>query len=542
MVNLILQRATWLYRLSCYENPQLEFGLAPGSAIVFVQQSVSLTKARKVLLDQLGTRVLASPYFKEHFMFDKNVRSELRFPKNITVLPLGGSDTAAIGLNVFGGVIDEMNFMAHIKDGVHSEFMLEDEYDQAEKLYGAIMRRIKGRFAQQGKVPGKLILSSASNYPGDFTARKVEEAKTDPTIYVMSYAQWEALPQERFCGDKFLVEIGNEYKESRLIDDASEAVEDADVIEIPIEYKKDFQRDVDGSLRSFGGIATGTKNRFIPQKELIQDAADHYGRVTGNMTLFKQDSIVLTDHFHPDENPDWSEIVNEDYIENNILDPTVAFAVHADLGVTQCNVGIAVGRVIGFNAMKSYTVYSERHKSFRELENVMAPVIIIDGVLAISSPAGGEIDLESVKGLIVWLKGRLNVKWGTSDSFQSQPMLQSFRKHGIRSGQISVEETPAPYITFKQAIKDKRVLYPPHQLMLKEVRELERDTKKDKIIKPNGGSKDIADAVASVCYILTTKEGAVSRTSRTGLHSTSDLKLRNRNRTLNSSRASLRHL
>jgi hypothetical protein len=364
----------------------------------------------------------------------------------------------------------------------------------------------------------------------------------------MSYAQWEALPQERFGGEKFLVEVGNEYKESRLIEDRSEALEEADVIEVPVEYKRDFQRDVDGALRSLGGIATGTKNRFIPQKESIQGAANHYCEVTGDRSLFKEDRIILTDKFHPDENPDWSEIVNEDYIEDVIIDNTIPFAVHIDLAYSQCNVGVAIGRVIGFNAMKNYTVYSERSKSFKAIENVMAPVIMVDGVLSIASPAGGEIDLEMVKGLVIWLKGKLNIKWGTSDSFQSQPMLQSLRKHEIRSGQLSVESSPAPYITLKEAIKDKRILYPEHSVMLRELRELERDTKKDQIIKPAGGSKDLADALASVAYILTLKEGAPKRTSRTGsIHGTLDALKKSRSvrqvRSLNTNaRESLRRI
>jgi hypothetical protein len=71
---------------------------------------------------------------------------------------------------------------------------------------------MKSRFMQKGKVPGKLLPVSSAHYPGDFTNRKIEEAESDDTIFVMNYSQWEALPQDRFTGEKFLVEVGNEVK------------------------------------------------------------------------------------------------------------------------------------------------------------------------------------------------------------------------------------------------------------------------------------------------------------------------------------------
>ena len=82
--------AYMLYRLSCYHNPQLEYDLAPGSSIVFIQQSITQNLAKKVVFDQFSGRLKNSPYFMKHFHFDPKVKSELRFPKNIYVLPVGG--------------------------------------------------------------------------------------------------------------------------------------------------------------------------------------------------------------------------------------------------------------------------------------------------------------------------------------------------------------------------------------------------------------------------------------------------------------------
>ncbi len=199
--------AYMIYLLSCFHNPQMEHGLAPGSSIVFIQQSMTQTLAKKVVFDQFSERLKISPYFTSKFMFDPNVKSELRFPKNIYVLPVGGSDTAAIGMNVYGGIIDELNFMSRTENSIMTKFTGEDEYDQAERLYRQLIRRIKSRFMQRGKVPGKLLLISSVNYPGDFTDRKITESERDKSIFVMKYSQWEALPAERFCGEKFQLKL-----------------------------------------------------------------------------------------------------------------------------------------------------------------------------------------------------------------------------------------------------------------------------------------------------------------------------------------------
>ncbi|GAH18037.1 unnamed protein product, partial [marine sediment metagenome] len=112
--------ARMIYELSCFHNPQLEFDLAPGSSIVFIQQSKTYTLAKSVVFEQFGERLKLSPYFRNIFPFDPLVKSTLRFPKHISVLPVGGSDTSAIGMNVYGGIIDELNFMARVQDSVET--------------------------------------------------------------------------------------------------------------------------------------------------------------------------------------------------------------------------------------------------------------------------------------------------------------------------------------------------------------------------------------------------------------------------------------
>jgi hypothetical protein len=165
-----------VYDLSSFYSPQLEFGLAPGSSIVLMMQSASIKLAKSVLFNQFKARISLCPYFIKNFPFDKKVRTELRFPNDIIITPLSSTDTAALGLNIWGGVIDELSFMPTIigskKGGKEGS-----TYDQAETLYNTVIRRMESRFMILGKIPGKLFLIGSANYPGNFIDRKIQDTE-----------------------------------------------------------------------------------------------------------------------------------------------------------------------------------------------------------------------------------------------------------------------------------------------------------------------------------------------------------------------------
>jgi len=509
--------AYMICKLSCYHNPQIEYGLAPGSSIVFILQSKTATLAQKVAFEQFAARLKRSPYFQKLFPFDPQVKSELRFPKQINVYPIGGSDTSALGMNVYGGMIDEMNYMERVVDSTYTRHTGEEEYDQAERLYNTLINRMRSRFMQQGRLPGKLLLVSSRSYPGDFTDRKMDEAATDPSIFVMNYAQWEALPADRFCGDKFLVEVGNEYKQSRIVATREDAKDADDVIEVPTEYRPAFERNLDDALRDLGGIAAGTKHPFIPHKELIVKAYETYEATVGEGNqLFLHDEVVIQDILPPEEaySQDFWRLVNREYLEEMILDKSTVFAAHIDVGLTGDAAGVGIGRITGYRLLPNMRVYNERTKEFVEVSDARAPMYTIDGVLRCIAEPGDEVDLEAIRDLILFLRGHLFVRWATMDSYQSAMMIQAFRKARMRSGVLSVDTSIAPYTEVKLAIKDERILYPNHPVLTTELRTVERDKKKDKIDHPKGGSKDCADSVAGVVYMLMQKEARFGRPAR----------------------------
>ena len=285
-----------VYDLSSYYSPQVEFGLAPGSDIIFMLQSKTVKLAKRVVFGQFSSRLALSPYFRGHFAPDPRVRTELRFPSDVTVMPVSSTDAAALGMNIFGGIIDELSFMARIqrskKAGHESQV-----YDQAEKLYTTVIRRMESRFMILGKIPGKLFLLGAANHPQDFISRKIKEAEGLQAgeghcpLYVMCLAQWESLPEDRFSGEKFRIELPSEQSMGRVLPDGEEASVDAEVKKVPIEYKLRFEQDFVGSLRDFGGVPVGEYGKFIRETEKIQVCTQKFQDVIGPDQLFSVDLV-----------------------------------------------------------------------------------------------------------------------------------------------------------------------------------------------------------------------------------------------------------
>ncbi len=91
-----------LYRVSCLRDPAVTFGMRPGSSIAFVNVSVTLKQARKVLFEGLTTLMQPSPYFTQVFPYDKKVKTELRFPKHVRAYPATASPEGVLGEGIFG--------------------------------------------------------------------------------------------------------------------------------------------------------------------------------------------------------------------------------------------------------------------------------------------------------------------------------------------------------------------------------------------------------------------------------------------------------
>ncbi len=467
-----------VYILSCFRTPHSYFELDPASEIVIVFQNRTEQLAKAVDYDRFKALAHQSPYFREQFPFDHRIQSKLRFPNRIIVKPVSGADTAVIGQNVLGGVLDEVNFMETVEKS-HRSYDRRN-YDQASALYESIARRRASRFQKRGHLPGLLCLVSSRRYPGQFTDQREAERtrqlqKTGETaIFLYAPKIWEIKPKGTYSGEMFRVFIGNYAQQPRILtpDELLTAEDQALVMNVPIEHRQEFERDILNALRDIAGVSTLAIHPFLTNREAIDKCF-----LNSPPVLSRQETDLSTTKLK--------------LLYAKIQHPKLIRFAHLDLSVSYDATGIVVGCVDRFIKIKRGSMIEK------------LPHIHIDFALRLLPPANGEIPYDRIRKLLYLLRENgTNLMFVTADRFQSVDMLQTLQRNGFMTGPVSMDRTTAPYEYLKSAIYDGRVSIPEHVKLREELISLEIDEKANKVDHPPGGSKDLTDALAGVVYGL----------------------------------------
>ncbi len=223
----------------CLRDPQAYYGLAPATTIAFMNMAPSALQAQRIVFTEICNRIQKSPWFQSDFAKVQVLRSELRFPKNIVVVPGCSAETFPLGYNLLGAVVDEAAWLIETTDG---------HRDYAEEIYNALQRRIRSRFLDRGL----LILISSPRHTDDFMERKLREAETNPQIYASRKAVWDAKPPGTYSGETF-----------RFQD-----------LDVPVEYERDFKRNPQRALRDLAARPTDALEAFFSDPEAIEAACD----------------------------------------------------------------------------------------------------------------------------------------------------------------------------------------------------------------------------------------------------------------------------
>lgn len=240
-----------IYRLLCLRNPQDQYGLARGSKIAIINMAKNATQAKKVVFGELKARIQNSPWFQKYGLPDPEIQSELRFPKDIVVIPGNSSETFPLGFNMFACNLDEAAFFNTGKEN--------DRHDVAEEIYYAMNRRISGRFAGFGLMG----VTSSPRYEEDFIERKVAESLKENAKHIMVSVleTWNSRPDDVASiekGDYF--ELPHPKKKT--------------LCKIPNRYKYDFQINPEKAWRDYGSVPSLVLEPYFKQFNLVQACVD----------------------------------------------------------------------------------------------------------------------------------------------------------------------------------------------------------------------------------------------------------------------------
>jgi len=482
-----------IYELSCLRSPQSAYGLSSGSTIAIVGMSVNEKLAKKVIFEGIGNMIFDSPYFMEHFK-PARTQEELRFPKNVWVSPGSTSDNSVLGLNVMSAVMDETNFMGtpQNKETVASHARW-GHIDNAELIYAAIMRRMKSRYMRQGKLPGMLMLVSSKKTATDFTERRIREAQEDPHVFVREYAMYTVKPRHFFMAEEFKVLVGNEQMPSKILIEPDEikrfeASEKHGVLNVPEDFRMDFERDLDAAMRDIAGIATVAIYPYIRKREKIEECVDDTREHPMDVVEFQMDAPG---------NFLWNKlVVDTGEYKKPIHHSKLGRHIHIDTSLTGDSTGIAMGCVVGYSDVVRTGLDGKKYVE-------SAPHYHIDLMIRIVPPLGGEIIFSDVRNLIYEMSGNgFHIAMVTLDSYQSFDFKQTLERQGYRAEIVSVDTKLEPYEMLRDAIYENRISYYRYEPFLDEARRLELHQARKKVDHPIDGSKDVSDAVAGIVYSL----------------------------------------
>jgi hypothetical protein len=479
-----------LYSLMCLRSPQLEYELDPSDEIEIVFQSLNKQKAKEVGYDRFKNRVQRSPWFRSYAPHNSQVTSQLELPKRVIVKPVIAAATGAMGENVIGGLIDETEFQAITKDSKRASDP-SGTYNQARENYTALVNRRQSRFQSAGNnLAGLVCLVSSANRRAGFIEERAAAAKEDPTIRVYRHTTWSIAPW-RYGRERFEVFVGDESRTPFTVGDRGREPTGKDrklglVIEVPVELKKSFKQDLPKALRDLAGVGTDALLPFITDKESLLAC---FNRTESILSLPACDFVHTTPK------------IELEFLRN----PEEPRFVHVDLAATQDCAGVTIGHVEGFRRVHRgahHLVRGADGTEYEQQEWEMLPVVVIDCILQVIPPPGGEIPFSAIRELLYRLKAHgVPITWVTADKFQSRDFLQEMRRKGYRVGLSSMDESTWGYEVSKTAFYDGRVEAPYHETCQNEFIRLEKDLsnpKRPKVDHPPDGSKDCSDSTAGV--------------------------------------------
>lgn len=411
-----------------------------------------------------------------------------------------------------GCVVHNTNFPPGTKKQVITQTFgkktSEAHYDIVEKTYTNLNTRIKSRLVQRGgDAPGMMILTSSAGTVNSFLDRRMKAVeKGEIHAFVRDHTSWTVMPRDRFSGETFRVIVGTSSVQSRIVGDAEEVdhaaleAKNAFCVEIPVEFRREFDLNLEDSLRDIAGISTQAISPYIQRVEALEacvrkDREHPWGRetwVAGTAMSFRWDLLCkkVTRSVAGNRSEElWQPLRN----------PGAPRWIHIDSSLSGDSTGFVMAHIA-----KWVEVERRTHDGRPLVE--MAPFYVVDFALRIEPPTGEQIFLGDVRQLVYELQEHGFYIMGVStDDYQSADTRQQIRHvAGIPTVLQSLDRTTQPYDTLKGAIYEGRLEVYEYPAMLEELRALEYDRERGKIDHPRAGSKDVADGLCGAIYGLAT--------------------------------------
>lgn len=473
-----------MYQVMCLKDPREHYHLKPTDTIAFAFMNITQTLSEDIGISKFQNTVQLSPWFMKHGTVTGREHKMWNPPDYINII-IGSQAKDVIGQAVIFAFFDEISFIRN-QD-------IDRQKEIAKDMMDTAIGGMKTRFIFNGKNEALLILASSKRSEKSFlevhTKKKLESEKEN--IFLVDEAVWNVKPPETYCGIRFKVALGNKFLLSQVIPDNDTnyqawKLKGYKILEVPIEFKSDFLDDIDRALCDFAGISSSEISKYISGEAWRATIDDKLQNpfVKDILEIGTGDDLQYKDFFRLDrlDKKMWGH----------------PLFVHMDLSKSGDMTGIAGVWIRG------------KRESQEGVDAAKEATYQLAFSVSIKAPKGREISFEKNRKFIYWLKEiGMKPKWITTDTYQSVDTGQALRDRKYNYDVLSVDRVDKlekggyvckPYQFFRSCIYERRLFTYYTDTLTDEIIDLERSASSGKIDHPEGGRKDVADAVCGALY------------------------------------------
>jgi len=489
------------HRILCLRDPWKFFNLEAGGKLALMFFSLTKSLGASKGFNLFNSYMMESPWFTSRGIIHKSAQSPwLEFP--LIDYKIGSpyvKGFGGLGEDIIGGMMDEI-------DSPNESVGHKQRIIQA---YDAAVRRHMSNFVLNGESFGKFFLVSSKQEELSFLNTFVESKKNDPAVFVFDEPIWKVRPRTNYCGTMFEINVGDVYRAPKIIkttEDKADAVkENFQIVEIPIEYRTDFENDIVGALRDLAGISVhgSRKSKLFTSERLLLDCYDDT-----KIDPISQPIIVLG----LKSDLDLMQFINLSRLR---IPKNVPRFLHYDISYS----GDGDALSLASSAIKGWTK-SNVMKEDGTFETRSVPIIETDFAIRCTAKPGDQVPLFAIRKFILDLRtAGLRIFNLTADlRLLSTDTIQVLSRSGINCDYLSVDKSVDPYLEFRNLVNEKRWVCHKQATLHFELVNLEYNRDLNKIDHPDKvkdveilqsgevrdivvlGSKDVSDAVVGSVF------------------------------------------